>query len=614
MSERLEQGFQEIGGVPIYFKDEVSRAGIETLDKQVDALADGMTAPYYAAGREAGAADMTMTKTLGDRAGLLRVLSHMKMGTFDSEGRLTHECRGGRLTRDVKGAEVAINGDDGDVMLYCDLPVYHGHCKETFDGTEHNMLSLGLLQHDIGTKQAQRIAPFAIVPHYTVNTKLSGDLRACAHSIYNTNIAGQYGAPAPLFQQTVKANGGGYPNQYVSSLASSQQARNKNSDPSVKDRWIGLAHNLEQVWWTAMYLEMGTLDFTDPSRGGYGCTNTGAGAANFADNGVSGISGFKVIRSGGEEAYYGIYNGNFKDANGATKNQLQGIENATYGFTEMLEAQRVLDKIAAANLVGYITPAGNTTATPTVFASGGATIAEGVNLLTGEGMVKGQKYYTVRNIPNCQGMADGVMTAVVNIYVALDFQDDCQDPSGNSLTGATGIFKFSHIVYRGKDMLSGMFQQLEGIHYTYYNDNDTKRQRLYVAESVDDIPVISQSDPIYGDIGTDFKILNGLTLVKDAFSGGGWMGDAAYDKSIFAGITFDGGQHSKEGGYIWLGACYGQCTNGQPAVGKECVCASVVGCNAVIGSAGRSLFANVAATAGDGNFAGGFALTSIQTK
>ena len=615
MTDKLEQSFMEIGGNAIYYKDEDSRNGVKKNSEDIAALQDGTTAPYYGAGRVAGATDAAFTKTVGERAGLLRVLSHMKIGTFDKNGVLTHECKGGRLTADINGEEVAINGSDGDVLLYCDVPIFNGHCKETFENTEYNMLSLGLLQHNIGTKQAQRIKPFAIVPHYTVNAQLSGDTRSCAHSIYSTSVNGQYAAPSNLYKQKIKTSGAGYPNQYMSSLNSSQQARNKNADPNVKDRWIGLAHNLESIWWTAMYLEMGTLDFTDVTRGGYGCTNTAAGSGNFADDGVSGISGVKIIKSGDNDRYLGLW-GQLHLTSSATSNTpvLNGIEGAYYSFTEMMEAQRVLDKIVAANLIGHITPAGNSGVAPSVFTSGGATIATGVNLSTGEGMVAGQKYYTVRNMPNCQGLDDGVMTAVVNIYVKLEISDGVCDTSNNDLTGAIAIFKFSHPIYRGKDMLSGMFQQLEGIHYTYYNNNGTKKQRLYAAESVDDIPVIHVNDTIYGDIGTQFNPLKGLKLVKDEFNGGGWSSDADYDAGIFAHTAWSSaGQHTKECGYVWLGACWGQGdSNGQPAVGKECVCASVAGCSAISDRAGRPLYAHLAATAVNHYFAGGFALVSPQ--
>ena len=164
-------------------------------------------------------------------------------------------------------------------------------------------------------------------------------------------------------------------------------------------------------------------------------------------------------------------------------------------------------------------------------------------------------------------------------------------------------------------MMSGMFQQLEGIHYTYYNNNGTKKQRLYVAENADDIPVIHSNDTIYGDIGTQFNPLKGLKLVKDEFSGGGWCSDADYDAGIFAHTEWSGaGQHTKEVAYDWLGACYGQGDGGQPAVGKECVCASVAGCGASGDAAGRTLRAYYAATSVIGDYAGGFALVSPQIK
>ena len=87
-----------------------------------------------------------------------------------------------------------------------------------------------------------------------------------------------------------------------------------------------------------MYLEMGTLDFVDAARGGYGCTNTAAGASNFADNGVSGISGCKIIKSGDSDRYLGLW-GQLHLTSGADNTPvLKGIEGAYYSFTEMMEA------------------------------------------------------------------------------------------------------------------------------------------------------------------------------------------------------------------------------------------------------------------------------------
>ena len=58
-----------------------------------------------------------------------------------------------------------------------------------------------------------------------------------------------------------------------------------------------------------------------------------------------------------------------------------------------------------------------------------------VNLSTGAGMEACKHYYVVRNVPGCEGMADGVMTAVVNSYTKMEFIDGVKWSDNTVLDG-----------------------------------------------------------------------------------------------------------------------------------------------------------------------------------
>ena len=103
-------------------------------------------------------------------------------------------------------------------------------------------------------------------------------------------------------------------------------------------------------------------------------------------------------------------------------------------------------------------------------------------------MVSNKRYYIIRDVPNCQGIAEGVMTAVVNCYVKMNVADGIYIDN-TDLTGGYVIYKFSHSVYRGLSMpMDGHFFQLCGAYYTtecreghYYN-------KYYCAEKWSDMP------------------------------------------------------------------------------------------------------------------------------
>lgn len=561
---------------------------------------------YYAAGRVAGASSPTFTKEYGTKEGLRATLSHLRIGTIKN-GEIQHVCAPGRLTLATNGDTIAIDGTDGDVCLFTDQTVYKLRDRGTIGSDTCNVIGLGLVPHLVGTMSSKKIIPFFRSADYTVNAKLDGDTRSQAHCIYNTSVAGSYSAAGAYFKTAYRSSGGGYPSAGISSLDSSAQARNKNTDTDSSTPYQGLHFSWEELWWQAMYLELGTLDITATTNFGYGCTNTGATATTFADTAMSGISGMKTITSAGAATYAGIYSKSLQIGTGGTsvENLVALAGSSPYTFLEELVHLRILDNITKNGLTSYV---GNSSAVFTGL--GTAVVTDGsVNLSTGSGMTANTFYCQVRNVPNCQGLADGVMTAVINMYIMLECSDNVYLAGGTtSMSGGKVIFKFSVPVYRGLAFLKGIFTQMEGMYYQQTNTDGTIRNVLWSVDDPSDMRVINTSTG-YADGNETEGILKGLTKHWTVSTTGGWVKDSDYSVSLFAHQTFGAGQHSYECSYIWIDKSWGapHSTNGVLAQGYSCVNAAAVGCSASSGYAGRTLNADNAASSRSSGCAGAFA-------
>ena len=574
--------------------------------------------------REYSGTSPTTLLYYGSKDALNEVLSHMKIGTF-KKGKLIKECAPGRITATRSGEPIAIDGTDGDVMLYTDTVMYRD--RATIDGltvsestaTTHNVIGLGLVPHMIGTKEAKKFEPFAITPHYaTLDVQLDWDSQPCPHSIYNPNLeTGYYEPPIAKFKETFKVNGNGYMPGYVSSFESSYNARKKDGG------YQGLYYEFYENWLIAMYLELGSMYFTDLNLFGLGCTRYYPSDDNwFNAEGYDGVSGLKRVTSGGTLVGYGLC---MNDTNsGKTlgmKNPIQALVGADlYDFTESLESIRIMDAIVKANLVDQIAP----NKLFTYDADGNAVAADdNVDVTTGANMVPNKKYFTVRNVPDCQGLADGVMTAVVNIFFKLTVDDD----SGDSV-----IWKFSHPVYRGLELFSGMLTQLEGIYWvmgnTYDGSTNTSWQEFYYANSCDDLDYLSGCTIDIDDtmssgettsaqtlsFGLDENIplmLSGLT--NGYYTSGnpqGWAKATNYNLSLYAHTAFGGGASTYECGYIWKdGASYDGLHSNYPNqsnLSGRWVNGSVAGCSLYYDVVGRTLFAIDSVRVGYDDAAGGF--------
>ena len=562
----------------------------------------------------------------GSKDALNLVLSHMKIGTFKN-GKLIKECAPGRITATRSGEPIAIDGTDGDVMLYTDTVMYRD--RATIDGltvsgstaTTHNVIGLGLVPHMIGSKDAKKFEPFAITPHYaTKDVKLDWDSQACPHSIYNPNLeTGNYRKPIAKFKETFKANGKGYMPGFVSSFDSSYRARKKDGG------YQGLYYEFYENWLIAMFLELGSMHFTADNLFGKGCNRyTPTDDYWFNAEGNDGVSGLKRVTSGGTLVGYGLCmdDSNKKNTLGM-KNPIEAlVGNKFFDFTESLESIRIMDAIVKANLVDQIAP----NKLFTYDADGNAVAADSnVDVTTGANMVPNKKYFTVRNVPNCQGLADGVMTAVVNIFVKLTMNDD----SGDSV-----IWKFSHPVYRGLELFSGMFTQLEGIYWvmgnTYDGSTNTSWQEFYYANSCDDLDYLSgctididdtmssgettSAQTLSFGLGDNIPLmLSGLT--NGYYTSGnpnGWAKATNYNLSLYAHTAFGGSDRTYECGYIWK---YGSSVNGlhipngypnKSNMSGRWVNGSVAGCCLADAYAGRTFAANSSVRRGNERYAGGF--------
>lgn len=545
---------------------------------------------------------------------------HLKLCTVKN-GIVQHWCAPGRLTLATNGETVAIDGTDGDVMLATDINLYLLKALSTVSGSEMNCMGVGIVPAYWQNNAAKLIKPFAITPGYTVNCKLSDDTRSCAHSIYNTSVAGTYSAPTAIFNETYKASGNGYPSQYISAVQSIQFAQAKNSDSNTNRPYMGLYYEFLEVVYALMYAEMGTLSTINLDRMGVGSTMADVvSASTWNDTTISGNSGVKAITSDGTAYYKGIMSQDEETESGGTRGyDLDALVGGShYGFREMLETQRICDKITAAGLTGYI---GSSTNIFTEDAEGNMTvITDGsVDLGTGSGMTANHKYHIVRNVrdvngDDLEGLQEGVMTAVVNTYVKMTCRDNVYWDD-ISMKGGIEIYKFSSCVYRGFSIpMDGMFKQLSGFHYTIEANSDRTAytNTLYCAESVDDVQPLTNAT-IYGKKGTEFSILKGLSKVSPLGTASTGYGKTAnYGLSLFAITAFGGGLRTYETCYVWRDYCWGQ-SDGRPAADYVCVNASAVGCFAPNSSASaRTCCSHNAASFSNAAFAGAFAVPHLE--
>lgn len=591
----------------------------DSVKSLLDAFAS--TNPYVGFARVSGDADPTPSADYiyGSRALVREIGSHIKLGTVKRVGNdavLQHECAKGRITLASNGDEVAVDGTEGDLLVYTDIPLYLLKANEVVNSKEMSCMGVGVVPCYWQNHAAKRLDCFGISPFYTTNCKLEGDERKQAHCVITDKAVGTYSAPNGFFKEVFKASGAGYPSQFVSALESIHEAQNKNAEPNTNLPYMGCYYEFYELMLAIMYAECGTLNTTDLYSMGVGCTMQEiTGESTWNDERIAAISGIKYFAADGSVTFGGITQPFLKQgANGENQYPTNAcVGSSLYGFTKSGEVLSLLDGITKAglqSLVGssanifYYDEAGNV-----VCSSDGS-----INLTTGEGMEANKRYYIVRNVPNCEGITEGVMTAVANCYVKMNVSDNIFVDT-TDLTGGYAILKFSHSVYRGLSIpMDGMFQQLSGAYYVSGKTADGFYANFYCADKWQDVAPLT-NDTGYGDIGTGFNILKGLSKKISVPGNDGWVSKADYSQSLFCFKAFGAGSHTHEVAYTWNNHYMWGNGDDRPGLGKEGVKALVVGCVASLRFASaRAVFCSSAVDSNSNYFAGAFAVLELKFK
>ena len=540
----------------------------------------------------------TLANVYGSKEALNMVLKHYKMGLF-KDGALVKECAPCRITKAVDGSEIKIDGSEGDIMLYTDVPIYRDRCMVSgvtvpnSSATTHNMIGLGLMPHQIGWKDAKKMNPFAFTPGYVQldTTTNPNQYRSC----YNTNFSGSATVQHSdtFTTKLIGKNGdqGGRPIMYQSAIDNMKYSRAKG------DKYQGIFYEFYEMWLIGMYLELGSLNFIDIDSFGVGCTsNRYNSASNWISGGLSGAC-IKNVNGEGTDDYLPLYE------------YLGGLlRSDSYNFEEALESQRFVDALVKSNLVDKVDGKTVLEYDDDVKKKGYIKVSDNVDVASGSGMTEGKKYYVIRNVPNCQGIGDGVMTYVLNVFFKTKFKDNYEYETKYS--GKNIIFKFSYPTYRGLELFSGAQTQIEGINYIIGNYGGKEKGSIWYAKDYTDI----KYDPT-NNKPTDYSVPTStpdekIPFLKGFVKGGGeydasnhgWVKNANYDVSLYCVTEWDGPSRSTyECGWIWNGCV--DCQDGYKNVN-----ASVVGCDANESELGRTLHANNPVTSAFGSYAGGFSI------
>ena len=548
----------------------------------------------------------------------------MKLGTVKRVGNeavLQHECAKGRITLANNGDTVAVDGTEGDLLVYTDIPLYLIKANEQTDGSEMSCMGVGVSQSYWQGHAAKKVEPFAMSPFYTVQAKLAGDERSCAHNVISDNVVGSYQTPNGFLQESFRENGGGYYSMSVSTINSMLNAQAKNADPNTNYPYMGCYYEFYELWLMMMFAECGTLDTTDLYCMGVGCTQQEtANVDTWNNERIAANSGLKIFASTGAEVkYLGLNTAGLKKGQeGSPQSAYSALVGAYYvPFTKCGEVLSVLDGVTKAGLQSEV---GARTHVFHFDADGALQCAKdgSIDLDTGLGMVCNKRYYIIRDVPNCQGIADGVMTAVVNCYVKMNVADGIYIDN-TDLTGGYVIYKFSHSVYRGLSMpMDGHLFQLCGAYYTTECREGQYYNKYHCAEKWSDMPPLVNKS-CYTDIESAYKldVLKGLHKRCDVAVIGGWISKADYSYSLFCKTEATAASsHSKECCYLWCGnTIWGEGKDGKPEEGKLGVKAFAVGCIAYYDYASsRSADSDYACSASSAIYAGALAVPQLKLK
>ena len=586
-------------------KEDETRKKVASIQHQIE-----VSNAFVGFTRENGAVSPDAKSTYGSKSLIHEIGKHFRMATVKN-GKIQHYLVGGRITKAVNGDDVAIDGTDGDVLLVCDTNINLLKATCDVDGVETNCLGLGLSPCYWHDKASKQLPKFGISPVDTVNCKLDDDYRSCAHSIYNTDMAGSHSAPQGLFVKSYKTDGKGYSSQWISAVESIRQAQNKNEDALTNRPYIGLYYEFYESLIALMFTEIGSVNAGSNTSFGIGVTcSEQPTASTFVGDQLYANSGFQITLADGTNVYYNAMPNRAVTIDGTSKGNWylnNSISSESYSQIQVLEGQRVLDGIAKNGWESKM----NTNDNIFYFDEDGnlcLTTSTDVNLSTGEGMTECTRYYVARDVPNCEGMSDGVMTAVVNIYTKMTFVDSCTFDS-KDVSNCTCIAKQSVPVYRGFALpLTGHFRQLYGMNLVYeVSTENVLTEKFKFAENVQDIPALTvfNNTAYEAAFGTDTPMEKGLTqeYTLPFTNGQTWVSKDNYSLSLFAATECKSASRTtKESRYFWY-------NGGNAGAGKKQVHASVVGCYSGDAFASvRTLNANNHAGVGYAYYAGAFAV------
>lgn len=570
------------------------------------------TNPYVGMVRMNGDASPDAEMTFGDKALMHEVGAEWKLATVKN-GVVTHVCAPCRLTLDENGEEVKIDGTDGDVMLI-NRNANVINATKVVDGREMNCLAIGKTTAKWYGVESKKMPVFGMTPCETVNAKIEGDARLQAHCIYNTTVSGGGGTSNKTVLKASYIEKGMGHSSISSALQSIKSAQSKNADPLTARPYMGWHHSTYEALLTTMFAEIGTVDHSDENLFGSGLCSTSFNASLYNDDAISAVSGWKTIAATGE-TYYGTYANEQVYVTSKDKNfrLAEGLTTTIYNPVQILEGQRILDAIAKAGLIDKI---GNKANIFYYDESGNAVCTSdgSVNIDTGEGMEVLKFYFVVRDVPRCEGMKDGVMTAVVNRYVKTELADGCQSVDKKvSLDGAITILKASIPIYRGFTLpYVGQIRQISYAYYTIHNIDGVTHVDFRCTEGMEDVQPLTVFNKdacqcAYGPtppmlVGLNKKKDYGVTNMTEAY-----VKASNYSMSLFCYKTVGASLHTHECAYLWLSI------RGDGEVNTSQVHGSIVGCianNSKVSA--RTAMCNYAADNSSVYYTGAFAVLLNQ--
>lgn len=581
-----------------------------------DVNAARMNTPWVFMVRPHGDSNPAASKFIGNQGDIKVIGRHLKMGWFKTKDDYK-VCKAGFIDRDQNDQPIAIDGTDGDLLAFFDTEVHHYGNLYSIDGVDYDIFGLGLYPITLYGKASEGLESSGMFADRAV---IKDSQSRC---FYNKEVNGTGGTANGAFLQDPCSGAGGRPSQGATCLNSMLYAQNKNADKKHGDGWYGLHYLVYQMWFMLQTIELGSVYTCNPavqksksptdstplegSEGkiyeackglGYGCTAM-TPQDIFSSEGISGVVIY--TSDGNQKAVRSLQDAAFRlSAGGANVSTRICLSSQGYQFIEMLMPQRVANAAMAygGEIISALTQA---TATSPFFTlqDDGAHVAgvSNVNVSPSNSTpaqeflknnaIPGKFYYQVRNVWGCEGLAEGVMTCVVNAYVKLDISSATCYIDDTPLANGYAIVKFSMPLYRGVTFNVGSFVESCGFHYVIHGKEEGEAKSYWLTQICHkhpkDLPLISSNSTAacYGNESDELLLAQGSIEYEDHLPiAGGWAKSCDWGKSFISFPTVGGGQTSYECAHVWRDYCYGAGVDGKPESGKKCINGAVLGCHA----------------------------------